>query len=120
MKIMIVEDEIISALALTHDLQRHGYTVCQLITSGLKAVEQVEAERPDVVFMDIRLQGPIDGLEAAQRINLRFGIPIVFLTGHLTETLVEQLKEVDHIGFLAKPVRAGEVIKLLQGFFPDS
>jgi two-component system, response regulator PdtaR len=117
LKIMIVEDEIISALALTQDLRQRGYTVGPPIASGKKAIEKVEAERPDVVIMDIRLQGPVNGLEAAKQINSRFGIPIVFITGHVTEMVVDQLKEIDHIGFFSKPVQINEVIKLLKSFF---
>lgn len=115
---MIVEDEIVSAMALTRELQQRGYTVGKLITSGKQAIEKVEEERPDVIFMDIRLKGPVNGLEAAKRINYSFGIPIVFLSGQSTELLADQLKEIDHIGFFSKPVSINAVIKLLNSFFP--
>jgi CheY-like chemotaxis protein len=117
LKVMIVEDEIVSALALSNELKQRDYTVCKLIVSGQKAIEKVAEEKPDVIFMDIRLQGPVNGIEAAQQINSRFGVPIVFMTGDTTETLVDQLKEMDHIGFLSKPVQINEVIKLLQNYF---
>lgn len=119
LKIMIVEDDIISALALSQDLQNRGYNVCQPVSSGQKAIAKVEAEKPDVVFMDIRLQGPVNGLEVAKEIKSRFGIPIVFITGHLTEIIADQIKEIDLLGFFAKPVHINEVVKLLKRYFPN-
>lgn len=117
LKILIVEDEIISALSLAQDLQQHNYTVWKMVDSGEKALQKVAEERPDVIFMDIRLRGRLNGLETAQQINARLGIPIIFMTGLKTETVMEQLKDINPIGFFPKPVQINEVIKLLQSYF---
>jgi len=67
MKLMIVEDEAIAALFLRSTLERLGYAVTSVVDNGEQAVQQAADERPDVVLMDIRLRGSMDGVEAASR-----------------------------------------------------
>ncbi len=79
-KVLIVEDEIITAAALRNELQDLGYSVCSLATSGEKAIKTAEQEKPDVVLMDIKLKGEIYGFETAREIHSRFGIKIIYMT----------------------------------------
>ena len=103
-KIMIVEDEMLTAKALKAWLSAVGYDTCDLVATGEAAVTQAENERPDLVLMDINIEGEIGGVEAAKRIRSRLNIPIVFLTGYLDDETAEAADSVDHNGYLVKPV----------------
>jgi CheY-like chemotaxis protein len=81
-KILIVEDEIITAAALRNELQGLGYSISSFSTSGEKAIKTAEHELPDIVLMDIKLNGERDGIEADKEIHSRFGIPIIYMTGY--------------------------------------
>ena len=108
-KIMIVEDEILTAKALKVWLNAVGYDICKLVASGEDAVDLAEEERPDLVLMDINIDGDIGGIEAAKLIRTRLNIPIVFLTGYLDDDTVEAANTVDHAGYLVKPVEPEEL-----------
>jgi CheY-like chemotaxis protein len=79
---MIVEDEQIVALDLKNTLKGFGYPDTVLVASGEEAVQQASVTRPDLVLMDIVLEGPMDGLEAAAHLQERLRIPVIFLTAH--------------------------------------
>ena len=79
-RILIVEDERLIAIDLQRRLTRLGYTVVALAASGAEAIQEALALHPDVVLMDIRLQGDMDGVEAAQQIHASAAIPVVFMT----------------------------------------
>ncbi len=81
-KILIVEDEMITALDLQHQLRRLGYQVSACAQSGEEAVGLVQELHPDLVLMDVNLAGAINGIEASRRIRESQRIPIVYLTAH--------------------------------------
>jgi two-component system, response regulator PdtaR len=81
-RILIVEDEKILAADLEKKLRGLGYRVDSLATSGEEAVQLAEERRPDLVLMDVRLSGTMDGVEAARQIQRNTGIPIVYLTAY--------------------------------------
>ena len=89
-RILIVEDEAIVAADIKGTLKGLGYDVSAIAFSGEEALRKTEELHPDVVLMDIVLRGQMDGIEAAQKIYERFGIPSIFMTGY-SEELVEQL-----------------------------
>ncbi len=103
-KIMIVEDEMITAMALKQSLEDQGYEVCPLTTSGRDAIEKAGAEKPDLVIMDINILGEMDGIETAERIFSLFGIRTVFMTGYDEDDLRERIGPVSSAGYLIKPV----------------
>ncbi|MEI6841177.1 MAG: response regulator, partial [Methanomicrobiales archaeon] len=78
--ILVVEDERIIATDLRGSLQDLGYKVPAIASSGESAIELVEKYHPDLILMDIFLDGEMTGIEAADRINLRHDIPVIFLT----------------------------------------
>ena len=90
-KILIAEDEAISALSMQSALIRSGYNVCELVSTGEEAVEREKREKPDLVIMDVILNGRINGIEAAMQIRSRSDIPIVFITGYDEGKLIERL-----------------------------
>ena len=81
-RVLIVEDEQIVAADLAAKLTRMGYEVIGTAASGEEAVEIAEAGRPDIVLMDIQLQGHMNGTEAAKRIHAATGAPIIFVTAY--------------------------------------
>ena len=108
-KIMIVEDEIIIAKALSKELQDLGYEVCQLSSSGEKAIEIAENESPDLVIMDVRLHGEMDGIKAARDIKDRLGIPVIFITGFSDDKVKEKAGVTESYKYLVKPLRKNEI-----------
>jgi CheY-like chemotaxis protein len=81
-RILVVEDEAVVAMSECFVLESLGYQVTSSVASGEQAIAAAERERPDLVLMDVRLQGRMSGLEAAHEIHRRFGIPIVFVTAN--------------------------------------
>ena len=81
-RILIVEDETITALHLCKDLDRLGYQVSGSATSGEEAVLLAEQLNPDLVIMDVKLAGKMDGVEASQRIQEKRAVPVVYLTSY--------------------------------------
>ena len=103
-KILIVEDEIFTAEALRLDLRDMGYDVCSLASSGEKAIEITENEKPDIVLMDERLRGELNGFEAAKGIQSRFGIPSIYMSGYPEEDIRKQAGIDQPIRCLNKPI----------------
>ena len=87
---MIVEDEILVALAIEKSLERFGYKIVAKATDGPTAL--ASRYTPDLIMMDIRLKGEIDGIEAAERIMGEMKIPVVYLTAHSDDRTLERAK----------------------------
>ncbi len=101
-KIIVVEDEAITALNLKYDLEDLGYEVPETIDNGPEAIEKCNEIYPDIVLMDINLKGKMSGIEAADEIS-EIGIPIIFLTANTDDlTAFEALKTAPY-GYLSKP-----------------
>ncbi|MCG8635085.1 MAG: PAS domain-containing protein [Desulfobacterales bacterium] len=114
-KIMIVEDETIVGMDLTHKLERLGYLVApEVIRYGGKALGAAEKHQPDLVLMDIRLKGDTDGIEAACHIRENLGLPVVFLTAYTDDTTLFKAKKTEPFGYLKKPVRAEDLKIVLE------
>lgn len=111
---LIVEDEIINAMALSDTLPDRGIRVTDMVTSGEDAIRAAEAQRPDVVLMDIRLQGRIDGLEAAREIIGRLGIPVIFMSGYDDEKTMAAARDLKALAFLVKPLDLARLLELLK------
>jgi signal transduction histidine kinase len=102
-QILVVEDEAIVALDIQSKLRSRGYEVPALASSGKEAVEMADALRPDLVLMDIQLEGDIDGVEAAEQIRDRFGTPVVYLTAYSDDRTLQRAKVAEPFGYLLKP-----------------
>lgn len=108
-QILVVEDERIIALNLKENLEALGYAVVGIAASGEKAVEKATEFHPDLVLMDIRLQGNMDGIEAAQQIWDNFSIPVIYVTGHSDKSTLERAKVTAPFGYILKPVKEQEL-----------
>jgi PAS domain S-box-containing protein len=104
-RILLVEDESIIALDTQSTLEGIGYEVISIVDSGEKAIEVSKKEKPDIILMDIRIKGEMDGIAAAEIIRTRFGIPIIFLTAYLDEKRLEKVKLTMPFGYILKPVQ---------------
>jgi CheY-like chemotaxis protein len=103
-KVLIVEDEIITAMSLQHLLELWGYRMCGQASSGKEAFEKVNSENPDIVLIDVSLSGDINGIEVAKQIRARFSIPIIFMTGYSDKETMEEIKEMEPAGCFVKPL----------------
>lgn len=83
-RVLIAEDEAIVAVDIQNQLEAVGYQVLDVATSGRQARDKALSMAPDIVLMDIRLSGPLDGIDAAEAIRRKRDIPIVFLTAYAT------------------------------------
>jgi len=108
-RILVVEDESIVALDIQDRLESLGYEVPATVASGEKAIEQAGALRPDLVLMDIHLQGQMDGVEAADQIRRRFRIPVIYLTANADHPTVERAKVTEPFGYVIKPFEEREL-----------
>ncbi|MCP4751593.1 MAG: response regulator [Proteobacteria bacterium] len=104
-RVLIVEDESIIAMETEIALKGLGYQVVSIVDSGAKAIEATKKEKPDIVLMDIRIKGEMDGIATAEIIWTRFEIPIVFTTAYLDEKRIEKIKQMMSFGSILKPLK---------------
>jgi PAS domain S-box-containing protein len=104
-RILIVEDEAIIAMEIESQLQSLGYEVTSVVDTGEKAIAKAEKDKPDLMLMDIRIKGEMDGIEAAQVIRNSFGIPVIFSTAYLDEKRIERAKITMPFGYVLKPIQ---------------
>lgn len=113
MKVVIAEDERIIALGLSSLLRKMGHDVRAMCPSGEACVEKVAMELPDVVFMDIRMEGKLDGIETAIIVRQRFGTEIIFTSAFDDEGTRERASAVSPLAFLTKPIGSDSVRRIL-------
>jgi diguanylate cyclase (GGDEF)-like protein/PAS domain S-box-containing protein len=101
--ILVVEDEPIIALDLSHRLDELGYRVLRRVASGEDAIESAQSLRPDLVLMDINIEGAIDGIDAAHRIRETVGTPVVFMTAYAQDETLARAQACRPYGYLIKP-----------------
>ncbi|BAY92877.1 MULTISPECIES: hybrid sensor histidine kinase/response regulator [unclassified Tolypothrix] len=112
--ILIVEDEWVIALDIKQHLKKLGYNVSGTANSAEKALELVAAHKPDLVLMDIYLQGDKSGIEAADQIRQQFEIPVVFLTAHADESTLTEAIATHPYGYIVKPFEEQDLIIAIQ------
>ena len=108
-RMMVVEDETIVALDLESRLQLMGYKVVATATRGEDAIRKAAEHRPDLVLMDIILDGPMDGIQAAEVIRERLKTPVIFLTACADEPTLERAKVTEPFGYILKPFEDREL-----------
>ncbi len=101
--VMIVEDEGIVALELEECLRGLRYDVIPPVATAAEALAAARDTRPDLVLMDIRLKGDMDGIEAGRQIMTTYGIPVVYVTAHSDDTTVRRARETAPFGYVLKP-----------------
>jgi DNA-binding NarL/FixJ family response regulator len=113
-KILIVEDEAIVAMEIEHRLSMLGYDICDVSSSGEKAIILAETHKPDLVLMDIKLKGNMNGLIAARIIKEKLNIPSVFITANSDQNTINQIDELLHFECLFKPIEEEDLLKAIE------
>ncbi len=108
-KILIVEDEAIIASVIAGALKKFDYEVIDILNSGEAAVAEALEKKPDLILMDIRLQGAVDGIAAAEQILEHLDIPIIYLTAYADEPTLERAKKTKPYGYIPKPFQEIEL-----------
>jgi PAS domain S-box-containing protein len=113
-RVLLVEDERISAFNLQQGLRRLGYDVPSIASSGAAALEIIMRDRPDIVLMDIHIEGDIDGIETAGRIPPELMIPVIYLTAYSEDSTLKRAAETRPYGYLLKPFSERELHAMIQ------
>jgi len=113
-KIQIVEDESIFAMDLVSQLKAMNYSVVSVVDTGERALKEAVKKRPDLILMDIRLKGEMDGIEASQQIRKRKNIPIIFITAYAEEKTLTRAKVTEPFGYLLKPINKRELRAVIE------
>ncbi|MBN1938534.1 MAG: response regulator [Candidatus Aminicenantes bacterium] len=109
-RVLIVEDEVIIAMEIQLRLENAGFDVCGIAATGEKAILAAREKSPDVVLMDITLRGPMDGLEAAERIRAERNTAIVFLSASENESVLRRIREFTRGRHIPKPFDERDLI----------
>lgn len=112
--ILIVEDEALIASYIEEVLAGSGFAVAGIAASGTEALSLAAENRPSLALVDIRLTGPIDGIELACRLRDRFDVPAIFLSGLIDVDTTERAKTAQPLGFLPKPFLPSQVFNAIQ------
>lgn len=90
-------------------VQNLGHTVLDKVTSGEAAIESAKKHNPDIILMDIRLQGEMDGIEAMSEIRRSSDVPVIYITGNSDENYRKRVEESNPLDFLTKPITQGDL-----------
>ncbi|HOV14755.1 MAG TPA: response regulator [Spirochaetota bacterium] len=113
-KILIVEDESMVFLTLQLYLKNIGFQAITNISSGEEAIEYLKNNTPDIIMMDILLSGQINGIEAAKVILEEKKIPIIFMSGYSVKEHHDEIKNLNPIDFLMKPITINNLKKAIE------
>jgi len=103
-RILIVEDESITALDICQTVRQLGYEPVGPVAYGKDAIKHALSLRPDLILMDIHLKGPIDGIEAATAIRSQHPCPVVYLTAHADRPTIDRAMATEPAGYVLKPI----------------
>lgn len=102
-KIYIIEDEPLIAETIKTALQKVGYTIIGMTDNGKEALFDIDQLHPDLILVDITLEGKMDGIEMIEHLKKKSDVPFIFLTSHSDDTTLERVKQTDPAGFIVKP-----------------
>lgn len=108
-KILVVEDDLLLSMLNKKHLQRMGHIVVNAVTNGKDAIESVKRDKPDLILMDIRIKGDMDGIETMVEISKFSDIPVIYLTGNSNEDCKARAVKTNMLAFCLKPVHLEEL-----------
>jgi len=117
LKVLIVEDESIVSMVIENSLVGFDYDIVGKAISGEEAIIAADEHKPDVILMDIYLDGDMDGIEASRIINSRHDIPIVYLTAYSDKNTIQRALETNPFGYLIKPFTPMELYATLEAVY---
>ena len=112
--VLIVEDDRIVAHDLQQTLADLGYDAYAIASSAETAVSEASKRCPDVVLVDVGIKGTLDGIDAAEILRSRFSIPIVYLTAHAEDAIIERANKTEPYGYLFMPVNSAELRSVIE------
>jgi PAS domain S-box-containing protein len=113
-KILIVEDETVNAMDIEDTLSRNGYDIAGVASNGVDAIRIAKETYPDLILMDIRIEGSMDGIEVANHINLYYEIPVIFLTAYSDDLTISRAIKAKSFSFLLKPFNERELLSNIE------
>lgn len=114
LRLLIVENDRVTARDLEATLRRRGFVVAGIAYSAAQALDFLEGDKPDLVLLDIQLDGPEDGIQLARRFREEHGIPSIFVTGYSEETILDRARAAQPAAFLRKPFSDAEIAVCLE------
>lgn len=116
-KVLIVEDDILLSMVAERLVQKMGHNVVVKVDNGRDAIAEVEEKNPDVILMDIRLNGDLDGIDTVKEIKKKSSVPVIYLSGSSHSPSNARAEEVGYAAFLQKPLQIDELKKAFQKIF---
>ncbi|RLC53275.1 MAG: response regulator [Candidatus Cloacimonadota bacterium] len=113
-KILIVEDEQIFAQDLKMIMESEGYSVESIVDSGTEAIKKIEQNKPDIILMDIKIHGKIDGIDLTKEIQKKNNIPIIYLTAYTEKSTVDRAMETNPVAYMVKPIFDNDLIDVVK------
>lgn len=107
--ILIVEDDSLVAISMKFSLIKLGYNVTSVVTSGVEAIRKTETDKPDLILMDVFIDGIMDGIETCRRINSFVQTPIIYITANSDHGTLKRMKTSCFYGCLIKPFKNEEL-----------
>lgn len=117
-KVLIVEDDYLQSFFLKFLLENQNFRVVGVTDTGEEAIEIAEKFSPDLVLMDILLNGNMDGIEAAKRIQMKSDISLIYITGLSDSNYRIRAEQTNYIEYLIKPVSSDILLHTLSKYFP--
>lgn len=118
-KLLLVEDEAIIARYLSLELELEGFEICGYVANGEDAIRISLQEKPDLILMDINLQGDLDGIETMEIIREKQQIPVMFMTGYSRTEYTERANNLDPVSYFIKPVEAEFISPIIKEYFKE-
>jgi CheY-like chemotaxis protein len=112
-KILIVEDEAITAIDIKDTLEKRDFEVVSIVSDGKEAIKKAEEHKPDLILMDIFLNGEIDGIEAARKIMTFLDVPVIYLSAFCDKKAFQRAKLTEPYSFLSKPFNSEKLISFI-------
>lgn len=119
-QILLVEDELIIQLVNKQVLTDAGFAISDAVVSGEEAIESVKKNPPDLILMDIKLEGEMDGIDAMKQIRKFSNVPVIYITGNSDLYHKNRAIETGMFAFLVKPVEFELMIKKIREALADS
>jgi DNA-binding NarL/FixJ family response regulator len=117
-RVLIVEDERLVARGLERRLRTLGYMVVALASTDVEAIHQALEQQPDLILIDIRLRGPMDGIEAVACIRKHLNVRVVYMSAYIDEATLARVQATQPDAFLHKPYSSSSFQEMLQQVLP--
>ena len=115
MNILIVEDEMIIAMDMKSRLEEMGHSVVDILNNGEDVLKKINLIQPELILMDIRIKGNMDGIELTKQIHDCYEIPIIFMTAFNDCDTTEKIDKTNYYGFMTKPINIYKLNDMIQG-----